>query len=224
MKSLGKKEIEAAVSAFLNGKWAGKSESFILSTSLSLRDKKLQDTIEAQSQLLNKNNISFVLWDRDKLNLKLKDSPEIVDDFFGREWIKAFCGEDKADGLGARLDGTQVAEFRSKLQTFYRNLFNIQDPGLITATQQSAPLLSLEERYVFPDVYEERDILVSADKEKSQQGVDTGSPTEVAGFPEAADQVSYPVHQMRMTEKTRRVAQSWLRATSGTQSASSLFW
>lgn len=210
VKSLGKKKIEAAVSAFLNGKWAGKSESFILSTSLSLRDKTLQDTIETQSQLLKKNNISFVLWDRDELNLKLKDSPEIVDDFFGREWIKAFCGEDKADGLGARLDGTQVAEFRSKLQTFYRNLFNIQDPGLITATQQSAPLLSLEERYVFPDVYEERDILVSADKEKSQQGVDTGSPTEVAGFPEAADQVSYPVHQMRMTEKTRRVAQSWL--------------
>jgi DNA replication protein DnaC len=210
VESFDKRKIKVAVSTFLNGKWAGKSESFVLSTSLSLRDSTLQDTIETQSQLLKKNNISFVLWDRDVLNLKLKDSPEIVDDFFGREWVKAFCGEDKADSLGTRLDGMQVAEFRRKLQTFYRNLFNIQDPGLITATQQNAPLLSLEERYVFPDVYEERDILVSADKEKNQQGVDAGSQTETAGFAEAADQASYPVHQMRMRDKTRRTAQSWL--------------
>lgn len=210
VERFNRRDIEAAVDTFLSGKWAGKSESFVLCTSLSLRDAALQDTIATQSQLLREDNISFILWDRDELNLKLKDSPEIVDDFFGREWVKAFCGEDQANGLGARLDGTQVAEFRNKLQAFYRNLFNIQDPGLISTTQQSTPLLPLEERYVFPDVYEERNISVSIDKEKNQQGVDTGSPIEVAGFAEAADHAAYPVHQGRMTEKIRRAAQSWL--------------
>ena len=52
--------------------------------------------------------------------------------------------------------------------------------------------------------------MVTADRGKNQQSVETGSPNEVTGFNEAADQASYPEHKMHMTEKTRRAVQSWL--------------
>lgn len=158
VKEFGEGDIEAAVTEFLKGKWANKSEIFVLCTPLNLRDIKLQDTIEQQNRILKENGISFIPWDRSELNLKLKDHPKIVDDFFSREWVKAFCGEDKALHLGSRLDAKQVAVFRKDIGRFYENVFNIQDPGLLSLTGSGVTSLPLENRYVLPDVYEDREV------------------------------------------------------------------
>ena len=83
----------------------------------------------------------------------LKAHPELVDDFFGREWVKALCGVEVAESLGARLDAFSAARFRRELGEFYRYLFDSQDPGIPIPRREGARAFPLDERYVLPDVY-----------------------------------------------------------------------
>lgn len=209
-------DIQAAVTEFLNGKWADKSEIFVLCTSESLSDTKLQDTIEQQSRMLKERGVSFIPWDRSELNLKLKDHPKIVDDFFGREWVRAFCGEDEARGLGSRLDAKQVAVFRKEIGRFYKNVFNIQDPGLLASPRSGVPLLPLENRYVLPDVYEDREVKISYEADfveevnkfyKDAFAIQTQAPAPVKSEDERR---SSGVYRTRSIQKNRRPVETWL--------------
>lgn len=117
-KNFSSAKIEEAVTKFLKGNWVQKTDIFVLCTKESLKDTKRTNTFEAQSEILRRKGISFVKWDSDELSTKLKNYPEIVDDFFGREWVEAFCGREQAESLGAKLDLKPILEkYREWLHT-----------------------------------------------------------------------------------------------------------
>ena len=156
VKNFGPAKIKNAVSKFLGGDWANKSEMFVLCTQEDFNLTKRAEEINNQSELLKKKSIILVSWDNDQLSMKLKKIPELVDDFFGREWVKVFCGEEQATSLGKRLDAGKVIEYRQKFSAFYRHVFNTHDPGLLVPTLGKFELLPLEDRYVLPEIYEKR--------------------------------------------------------------------
>ncbi|UZN01359.1 hypothetical protein OL548_33820 (plasmid) [Lysinibacillus sp. MHQ-1] len=78
--------------------------------------------------------------------------------FFGRAWVIKFCGDEKAQELGPRLDKKQVLEFRKQIRLFYRQVFQTHDPGLPTATHMNMSSIALEDRFVLPEIIDRRTI------------------------------------------------------------------
>ena len=101
-----------SVDSFLEGKWADVSRKFIYATSSSTRSTGLVDETEKLTARLTQQSIEFVVWDQEAISSRLKNYPELVDDFFGRQWVKEFCGDTVAKALGTRLDAQKVADFR----------------------------------------------------------------------------------------------------------------
>src|SRR3972149_7192111 len=160
VNNFGPSKIKKAIWKFTEGEWVSKTDTFVLCTKESLVSKERADELETQSALLREKGITLLVWDSHQLSMKLKDLPKLVDDFFGRAWVPAFCGQEEAERLGKRLDTTQVSEFRQKLGAFYKRVFNTHDPGLPIATLGKVNLLQLEDRYVPPDVYDRRAIII----------------------------------------------------------------
>ena len=92
------------------------------------------------------------IWDVDGLTKRLREHARVVDDFFGRPWVRLFLGEDVAQSLGPRLDASAVLTLRARLRELYRAVFLEHDPGIPAAAQDGVPVVSLAERYVLPDV------------------------------------------------------------------------
>lgn len=97
-------KIEKAVKTFSNDEWADKAKTFVLCTKESLVETKRAKEVERQRDELKKKEIAFVIWDSIQLSKKLKKIPELVDDFFSREWVRVFCGEDAAAQLGEKFN------------------------------------------------------------------------------------------------------------------------
>ena len=144
-------QISNAVDEFLNGKWVESSDRFVLCSSASFQDTKLQDTIEEHALNLRKRNIVFEALDGQLLSEKLRENPEIIDDFFGREWLVAFAGEEAAASLNRRLDTTRVLSLRTHLAEFYKTRIHQLDPGL-TLEPERANSCDLRKRFVLPNV------------------------------------------------------------------------
>lgn len=102
-KQFGATKIENAVTEFLGGEWAKKGNTFVLCTRESLAPTGRAKELEKQSKKLKGNGISLIAWDSDELSLKLKALPELVHDFFSREWVEMFCGREAA----AKLSGSE---------------------------------------------------------------------------------------------------------------------
>lgn len=161
VKEFSADDIKKAVDTFLDGKWADKTKSFVLCTSLALNDTKQIDEIAAQHIRLAAKGIEFEVWDGSEggqLSERLKQHPDLVDDFFLREWVRRFNGSGAAESLGDRLDGVQLAGLRSQLQGVYATLFHRHDQGLRLGSQRPVSLL---DRYVAPAVIETREIVTS---------------------------------------------------------------
>lgn len=161
VKSFTASKIKSAVKKFLDNDWATRSDMFILCTTDSLIGKDRAGEVEAQHDVLRHRGITFVVWDSHQLSLKLKDLPRLVDDFFGRAWVAAFCGQDIADHLGKRLDATDVATFRRNMAAFYQRVFLQHDSGLPGRAASAIQPLPLAERYVIPDITDSRPITIS---------------------------------------------------------------
>jgi hypothetical protein len=125
---------------------------------LSLSDTKQVDEISNQRALLAQQGIIFETWDASeagKLSELLKSHPELVDDFFLRDWVRIFNGQEAAETLGERLDGKNLAELRTQLKEIYSTLFHRNDQGIRLSASRTIPLL---DRYVIPDVIEKREV------------------------------------------------------------------
>lgn len=159
VQGFGPFQIEKAVEKFLEGEaWPEKTKKFVLCTSESLISNDRADELEKQRKILESRGISLGSWDKNELETKLKELPELVDDFFGRAWVEAFCGRGRAETLGERLDAWEVAQYRSQFGDFYRHVFNTHDPGLPLAPSGRASPLTLEDRYVVPDILGRRSV------------------------------------------------------------------
>lgn len=144
----GPSKIESAVKEFLNGEWINKSEEFVLCTQESLSSTTARvDMLEVQAKILKEKGVKLISWDNQELSTKLKLYPELVDDFFGRNWVKAFCGDEVGTKLGERLDVQQLINLRSKLSALYKRIFNLHDRGI-----PLSDALTLTDRYIVPDV------------------------------------------------------------------------
>lgn len=100
-------DVQVAVTKFEHGPWAMQAREFTLCVASALESTDLTDTIVQERTRLAARDIKFRVWDGSssgELNVRLKDLPKIVDDFFGREWVRAFNGEAAANNLGERLD------------------------------------------------------------------------------------------------------------------------
>jgi hypothetical protein len=159
-RTFGPANIKTAVQKFLNGGWVEKTEMFVLCTEKSLEPTALADELERQTVALRERGVTLLPWDTPRLSVALKQLPELVDDFFGREWVREFCGEEQAEQLGDRLDATAMVEFRQEMGRLYVHVFNNQDPGFLIADTPGV-VVRLEDRYVVPDVLDRRSVRLS---------------------------------------------------------------
>jgi len=148
-------KIRSAVDLFLAGEWASRAVSFVLCTSHNLQAKTLTDEIEKQREYLRTKGIGFEIWDSAELDILLKHQAAIVDDFFGRNYAEEFCPHVAIGALRNHIAGPEVAELRARLGTLYTRIFTAHDPGLPVelGAKTATPL---RDRYVLPDVYEDR--------------------------------------------------------------------
>ena len=146
-RDFGPAKIRRAVTKFIGGEWRDKSSVFVLCTQESMQLTTRAQEIEAQAEILSRYDVSFQPWDRVELSHRLRAHPDIVDDFFGRPWVKAFCGTEAAQRLGERLDSNQRLHLRQELFSLYSRVFNLHDRGV-----PIADVLPLYERYVPSDV------------------------------------------------------------------------
>lgn len=136
-------KIRDAVAEFCRGEWAAKSKNFVLCTKESLKETQRAKEIENQRDLLKKKKIRFVIWDSVQLSKKLKKLPELVDDFFGREWVRLFCGEDAAEKLGEQFDQAVLDDYLRAVKQF-----SADTPYLALNETLTGKKLSLDEIFV----------------------------------------------------------------------------
>lgn len=166
VKQFGPANIRDAVTKFLEGSWLATATTFVLCTSNDLRTTDCVDEINLQQKRLLEYKTAFVVWNSTELSRKLKKLPELVYDFFGPTWLVAFCGASYQDFFPKRLSPQKVQQYRSRLITFYRNIFEQNDPGIPTLTGPVAPRINLTQRYVLPDLINDETLLSSDQRSK----------------------------------------------------------
>ena len=152
IKKLSPRVLKSSVDDFLEGKWALDSRRFIYATSASARSVKLTDEIKTLVSRLIGESIEFVIWDEEEISTRLKACPELVDDFFGREWVRCFCGDEAAQSLGIRLDAATVDRLRRDLAGIYSAAFRVADSGQLAFRWAGTPTVDLRDRFVTPDL------------------------------------------------------------------------
>jgi hypothetical protein len=151
VKSVTARQLEEAVTDFLDGTWAAVSRVFVYATSLSAVSQKIADEVVTQRERLAEAGITFEVWDAEYLSDWLKQRPHIVHDFIGRPWVEELFGPEQVAALATRLDAVQVAELREQLGSFYATFFAHTDSGAI-ALQHAQTQPDLRQRFVLPDV------------------------------------------------------------------------
>ncbi|TQM85493.1 restriction endonuclease [Saccharothrix saharensis] len=141
-------EITGAVDVFLRGEWAATATEFVLAVTDNLERTQAAARIEQERLRLTAKGITFTLWDQTELSALLKDQPRLVDDFFAREAVRVFAGEDAAAALGTRLDAREMIEYRQQLGSLYRTVFGQFERGM----HSSERTMPLAERFIVPDV------------------------------------------------------------------------
>ena len=177
VNNFSRKDIEVAVKKFLDGKWAKKANRLVLCTSSALNKTDQVDEIVKQRSILGEQGIEFQVWDGSdggQLSELLKSYPDLVDDFFLREWVRRFNGDRAANSLGEKLDGVELEKLRSQLHDVYAALFLRHDQGLRLGSQRPSNIL---DRYVTPIAIELRRNIVS------EIATDSSSPRMVAQNP-----------------------------------------
>lgn len=86
-------DVVAAVDGFVDGRWASRSERFVLCSAASLDRTEFEETIEVQTErLANHGSVVFEVWDAESLSTRLRDHEDIVELFFGPAWRRRFFG------------------------------------------------------------------------------------------------------------------------------------
>jgi hypothetical protein len=202
-KSIDASGIKTAVDVFLEGDWPKKTDIFGLATSADMSPTQLADAESTQAARLQAMGIHLRHLDVNSLSAQLKRHPDLVDDFFGSEWVKRFCGVEAVDSLaaGRRLSPPQTRELRSKLRLFYSKQFQSVDPGLPAMTTIGAPakpVFPLASRYVPLDAFEDREIAAPRALREANSYEVGASDSIRTNRPEA------PAHLVKEQVRTRR--------------------
>lgn len=118
-------DLNKVISAFKEGEWFDKSIKFYICTTADFMDVKLQTRFEEiKDEFEKKYTKQIVKWDSSFLNSALKTHPQIVCDFFGDEWCKAFCGEEAYNQIVSKIDFEVFDKSFTKASYFLSNLKN----------------------------------------------------------------------------------------------------
>ncbi|MGZ8732959.1 MAG: NACHT domain-containing protein [Thermoanaerobaculia bacterium] len=166
-QSVTAKVIRKAADEFLNNAWADKTEVFYFCVTDYVEDRTLADEIEAVARGFADRNIRFLPLGKTQLSTRLKLHPALVDDFFGRQWVTAFCGSEAAERLsGRKMSSERVAAARKLLRDLYAAHFAAVDPGLPAVANRTKPTVPLLDRFVMPDVLEQRTVTIAAENKE----------------------------------------------------------
>lgn len=156
-------KLKKAVDKFLNNKWKNTTSEFTFCIAAEYNKTEQLDIFEEQRNRLHTEGIKLNKWDVVELSRILKNKPNLVDDFFGRQWVKSFCGEDAFQSLNksTKLSAEQVVvRYKRTLKLFYSIVFNQSD---ITSIATNAKLDFIE-KYVVPDVVSYNTVTVENEK------------------------------------------------------------
>ena len=212
--------IEKAVTDFLSGSWASKTDEFVLAVTVRMENTNLVQMIEAQGNRLREQKIRFLPLGIVQISERLKDNADLVEDFFGREWARIFCDEEAVQRLSSRLlTPAEVIRLRSLLRQYYKEHFEVTDPGLRSFADSINPEpISLVDRFVPPDILEEQQVFHTPEILEEQQVASA----EVGSYPledqevqrrfgdAATEYESSPPSSRSTTRKVRRSAIEWL--------------
>lgn len=207
VKTFTATSVKAAVATFLNGRWAATASRLVICTSASTTRRAVADEIERQHSVLKSRGCDLLIWDSEELSRKLKELPTVVDDFFGRTWVTAICGEASALQLGRRLDNSQVIRFRRSLREFYSFVFNLHDPGIPVPPQPGTAAIPLSDRYVLPDVSVARAIPNAV---PTRRPSDTRDSSEDLGLPPQLPETDTRGSRADLSHEYRESVTAWL--------------
>ena len=132
------------------------------------------------------------------LSERLKNSPELVDDFFGRPWVERFNGTEAAASLGDRLNGYELQNLQARLLQLYSTIFAQHDPGLRIDGERS---VDYRARYVHADVTERAEAAATPPEPDRQQSRDND---EAATPPEPDRQPSRGAYEADVAQGQRQ--------------------
>ena len=153
-KKFGVPILEEAVEVFLNADWAKHAKQFVLVVACNPSDPKVIAALETARDKLRSHRIAFEPLFSTELTERLKEHPQIIDDFFGRAWVKEICAPEQLAELANHLPARALASLPSRLHAFYTGWIATVDPGLPIVGQRAGdlPAPELGKRYVVPDL------------------------------------------------------------------------
>lgn len=122
------KDLRDIFEKFENGEWLKKANFFIICTAARFDDINLQNLFEEYRNEFLKKDIQVEKWDFSYINRCLKHHPQIVYDFFGKDWCIAFCGEDVFNHSVISFDFSEIQKsiqnasyYLSGIKNFFEN-------------------------------------------------------------------------------------------------------
>ncbi|WP_455813740.1 NACHT domain-containing protein [Pseudomonas graminis] len=193
-------DLNGACTTFLSGGWASKTDIFYIAVQCPVDDVNLQDAIEKQAENFRAKNIVLKVLGGHDLCTDLRNHPDIVLEFFGRECAKHFFGDTVSQDLLNKLDGGEIKKVRSQLLRVYQAGFELLDKILVNAptpfSNQPIEPISLLERFSAPDVLLRENIKNHAPEKKT---------AEKKAF--VHDQQSIEIHPQSRREESRQAEQ-----------------
>lgn len=182
VKALTAASITSAVTDFLAGEWADRCSRFYYATSSSPRDTNLDAAVRSAHDTLAEKGIDFEPWGAEEVADLLRDHPRLVDDFFGRAWVTAFCGEDRAAELSRRITPEQARAARDALGGLYLAAFRAQgaSPTVTGTHTQGLSYLILDTQPASEDTPTR---FTTVEPEQKEQPVSIQPLEEYAGTP-----------------------------------------
>lgn len=197
------RDLKKACAKFLAEGWVTRTDIFYIAVQCPVDDVVLQNAIEEQAELFHAQGITLKVLGGHDLCGALRNHPDIVLEFFGRECAKAFFGDTVSQELLLRLDGSELHKIRTQLHRVYQGGFELLDRIPVNAPTPFScgpqTLISLLDRFSAPDVLLKETIMSQA---TPGQGEASTSPMSEPQRTDAHSPVKK--EESRQTENYRR--------------------
>lgn len=207
------KNLKDACSTFLKGDWSRKTDVFYIAVQCPVDDVHLQDSIEEQSEVFRSRGITLIVLGGHDLSTTLRNHPDIVLEFFGRQCAESFFGDTVDKDLLTKLDGGEIQKVRAQLQRVYKAGFELLDKIPVNepspfSEKPNVPI-SLLERFSAPDVLIKENTLVRVDKnDENGMGAYINKHQPLEAFTQVKKDDSRQIEQFRRASILSWVAES----------------
>jgi len=147
-------DLKDAVAKFVDGSWKSRTAQLVIAVASSLADARIQDRVEEHASMLRGQGIQLLVDGQVQLSDRLRQHPDLVHQFFGRHWSRAFLGDVVAPTVVETLDGHEYGRIWSELGKVYDSHFRLLDPSVayVWDGEKSSEVASIVNRFVEPNV------------------------------------------------------------------------